>query len=257
MFPLYDENFRESKFPLVTVFIIIICVIVFWMTTFNAPQTYTLLTGNNPRVLLKDPAVREYIHELEVQGINPLSSEGISILANAKLVSLLGVVPAQILNGKGFMTLLTSLFLHGGFLHLLGNMWFLWIFGDNVENIFGKFKYLLFYLTAGAVAALAHVFLVPASDIYIPVIGASGGIAAVLGSYAVMLPRHRIATFFTLGFFFRIIRVPAFFFLGIWFLYQFLLFNTPSNVAYTAHIAGFVFGITIGLLVKISGRARI
>ena len=148
-------------------------------------------------------------------------------------------------------TLMTSMFLHGGWLHFIGNMWYLWIFGDNVEDRMGWLRYLAFYLAAGAVSALVHSALLPASAI--PTVGASGAIAGVLGAYAQAFPRARVLTLIPIFFFFQVVAVPALILLGIWFLIQFvsgtLSFGSGSGgVAWWAHIAGFVFGfIVMGL----------
>jgi membrane associated rhomboid family serine protease len=145
-------------------------------------------------------------------------------------------------------TLVTSMFLHGGWMHLIGNMWYLWIFGDNVEDRMGSMRFLLFYLTGGVVAGLVHAALMPGSAI--PTVGASGAIAAVLGGYAQAFPRARVLTLIPVFFFFQVIAVPALVLLGVWFLFQFvagtLSFGaTSGGVAWWAHIAGFVFGFIV------------
>jgi len=150
-----------------------------------------------------------------------------------------GTVPAQL----RWATLFTSVFLHGGWMHFLGNMWFLWIFGDNVEDHLGHGRYLLFYLIVGAAAGYAHVWLHPLSEA--PTIGASGAISGVMGAYLVLHPWARIRTLFTLGFFFRVVHVPALFFLGLWFVLQLAgnaLSGMESGVAFGAHLGGFVVG---------------
>jgi membrane associated rhomboid family serine protease len=173
-----------------------------------------------------------------------------------------GVVPGRLfasLTGDTSMpvelaTVFTSMFLHGGWLHLIGNMWYLWIFGDNVEDRMGSWRFLAFYLCGGAVAALVHSALLPGSAI--PTVGASGAIAAVLGGYAQAFPRARVLTLIPVFFFFQVIAVPALVLLGVWFLIQFvagsLSFGGGSGgVAWWAHIAGFVFGfIVMALLTR-------
>ena len=158
-----------------------------------------------------------------------------------------GAIPNQIIVGQKFQTLISSMFLHAGFSHLIGNMWFLWIFGDNVENKIGKLKYLIFYLLAGILAAYIHCITSPFDLKDIPVVGASGAISGILGAYLILFPKNRIRTFF--WFYIRPIffYVPAFFFIGIWFLYQILYLSTIaySAVAYTAHIAGFLSGMIL------------
>jgi len=149
-----------------------------------------------------------------------------------------------------FSGVLTSMFLHSGWMHVLGNMWFLWIFGDNIEDILGHAKYLLFYLSCGVAAALAQVAANP--DSHVPMVGASGAIAGVMGAYMVKFPQSRILTLFTLLFFF-VTEVPAWLMLIYWFGLQFLSgvgslgTNQASQggVAFFAHIGGFVAGIVL------------
>ena len=147
------------------------------------------------------------------------------------------------------VSVLTSLFLHGSVGHVLFNMWFLWIFGNNVEEAFGRFRYLLLYLIGGIAATGAFAILNP--DSTVPLVGASGAIAAVLGSYAVLFPGHRVLSL--VGWF--IIPVPAALFLGIWFIGQFGLGGT--NVAWEAHAGGFVFGLVVALLFRRSLLRRL
>jgi membrane associated rhomboid family serine protease len=155
------------------------------------------------------------------------------------------------------LTLLTSQFLHGGFLHIFGNMLFLWIFGNNIEDKLGHVKYLIFYLACGALAALTQWFFSMQSGI--PSLGASGAIAGVMGAYILRFPSARIRTLVFLGPFIVFPDIPAIFFLGIWFVQQALYgiasLNVPSNigmesggVAYWAHAGGFVFGAILGPL---------
>lgn len=150
----------------------------------------------------------------------------------------------------------TSMFLHGGWMHLLGNMWFLWIFGDNVEDALGHIKYLLFYLLAGVVAAMGHVFLNP--DSAIPTVGASGAIAGVMGGYIVKFPHSRILTLVFIFFFVTFVQVPAGIMLAYWFLIQLMsgvgsiatTQATSGGVAWFAHVGGFLAGL---VLIKVMG----
>jgi membrane associated rhomboid family serine protease len=157
--------------------------------------------------------------------------------------------PVQVVNGAGLHTLATSMFLHAGFLHICGNMLFLWVFGDNLEDFFGHFGFLLFYLACGICAGLAHVMVQPFSDI--PTVGASGAIAGVLGGYLLLFPRARVDVVFFFLVFFKTIPIPAWLTLGGWFALQ--VFNgtttsaTGGGVAYWAHIGGFVFGLIFTL----------
>lgn len=151
-------------------------------------------------------------------------------------------------------TVFTSMFLHGGWIHLLGNLWYLWIFGDNVEDRLGHARFLLFYLAGGIVAAVVHVLFNLGSRV--PTVGASGAIAAVLGAYAVLYPRARVVTLIPIFFFFQIIALPAMLVLGLWFVMQVftgtLSIGTGASggVAWWAHIGGFAFG----MLVMLRGR---
>ena len=161
-----------------------------------------------------------------------------------------GAVPKRILEGEGVLTLISSMFLHGGFLHLIGNMWFLWLFGDNVEQNLGKIKFLIFYLLCGILAGFFHIFLVSVEESMLPVIGASGAISGVLGGYLILYPKNKIRAFFMLYFRPIIFSVPAYFYIGIWFLYQFLSVGVPSPVAYFAHIGGFIAGMILVLFLR-------
>lgn len=147
------------------------------------------------------------------------------------------------------LSVFTSLFLHGGVAHVLFNMWFLWIFGNNVEEAFGHLRYALIYIIGGVVATLAFVALNPHSTV--PLVGASGAIAVTLGAYAVLFPAHRVLTF--IGWF--LIPVPAALFLGIWIYAQFGLGG--SNVAWEAHVGGFLFGLLIALIFRRSLLRRV
>jgi membrane associated rhomboid family serine protease len=173
-----------------------------------------------------------------------------------------GVVPARLTAawGRGDIlsvdtaTLITSQFLHGGWLHLLGNMLYLWIFGNNVEDRFGRLGFLLFYLAGGAVAGLAQVAVDPGSGA--PTIGASGAIAATLGAYIVLFPRARVTSLIFLGFFYQLLNIPAVVVLGFWFLLQLvdgfasLGVAQSGGVAFFAHIGGFVLGAMVGFAAK-------
>jgi membrane associated rhomboid family serine protease len=140
----------------------------------------------------------------------------------------------------------TSMFLHGGWLHLIGNMWFLWIFGDNIEDTLGHFRFAVFYLLCGLAAGLTHYYLSPLSPV--PTIGASGAIAGVLGAYLVSFPSARVVTLVPLGFIIQFAELPAWLMLGLWFLAQAIggfvtLGATGGGVAWWAHVGGFLAGI--------------
>lgn len=173
------------------------------------------------------------------------------------------LIPASVTAGLDVgdvRDIFTSMFMHGGLLHIAGNMLYLWIFGDNVEDNLGKVKYLIFYLVGGVVASLAHIVSSPNSQI--PTVGASGAIAAVLGAYLVLYPSAKVETFIPLGFFMRLAVLPASIVLGLWFVLQ--LFNgvmsigaaDVGGVAFWAHIGGFVAGVVLAFLFGNRRRAR-
>jgi membrane associated rhomboid family serine protease len=174
------------------------------------------------------------------------------------LISSYGMVPSRL----HASSLVTSMFLHGGWLHLIGNMWFLWIFGDNVEDILGHVKYLLFYLLCGVAAALVQ--LAFNMDSPVPTIGASGAIAGVMGAYLVKFPRSRVVTLVFVLFFLTTIEIPAAFVLGFWFVLQF--FNgvgaiasahiSQGGVAWFAHVGGFLAGILLIYVMRPQERFR-
>jgi membrane associated rhomboid family serine protease len=169
-----------------------------------------------------------------------------------------GAIPAEItgriagprpcaLGGLTWQALITSLFFHGSWMHLIGNMWFLWIFGNNVEDSMGRLRFLVFYLLTGVVATVAHVMLAPGSAI--PLVGASGAISGVMGAYVVLYPKARIDTLFFFFIFIRVIPLPAWLILGYWFLVQILssasLPAEGAGVAYAAHVGGFLAGVLL------------
>jgi membrane associated rhomboid family serine protease len=165
--------------------------------------------------------------------------------------------------GLEWMTLVTSQFLHGGFLHIGGNMLYLWVFGNNIEDQLGHSRFLVFYLGCGALAGLTQWAFDPMSPV--PTIGASGAIAGIMGAYVLRFPRAYIVTLLPLIFFFTTIRIPAIYFLGFWFLQQAIyglasLGNKvnlgSSGVAYWAHAGGFVFGIILGPLLGLMHSKR-
>ncbi|NUP07922.1 MAG: rhomboid family intramembrane serine protease [Polyangiaceae bacterium] len=146
-------------------------------------------------------------------------------------------------------TIVTSMFLHGGWLHLIGNMWFLWIFGDNVEDSMGRLRFLVFYLLSGVAAAVTHIFTDPAS--VLPMVGASGAIGGVMGAYVVLYPKAPVRLLLILGILITTVRVPAVVMLGYWFLLQVvsglpqLSAGEPGGVAFWAHVGGFLTGVAL------------
>ena len=160
-----------------------------------------------------------------------------------------GLIPAELLSNpqEEWLTVFTAMFLHGGWFHIISNMWVLYIFGDNIEDRVGSMRYLLFYLLSGIAAACLQVFILPSSSV--PMIGASGAIAGVLGAYLVSFPGSRIASIVPIFFIFTIVEIPAILFLIFWFITQVYsgLFamqgSSGSGIAWWAHIGGFIFGL--------------
>ena len=244
--PIGDDNTGRTTAPVVNYAIIAVNLLVFiflqGMGT-NDRFTYAfstvpeeIVTGRDittrPRVV-EEPVTRQ---RMEVPGLQPTP-------------------------GSVYLTLLTSMFMHGGWAHILGNMLFLWIFGDNVEDRIGHLRYLVFYLVCGVLASLAHVFTTVAfssnpSGLLVPSLGASGAISGVLGGYILLFPRNRVHVIM-----FRFLTtVPAYVALGLWFLFQFVSGigllgggSQEGGVAYAAHIGGFVAGLA---LVKVFAVGR-
>ena len=211
MIPLKDEN-PGATFPLVTIGLIAanVAVYIYQMT-------------------LADPALHRFI-----SGYGMIPAE---LLGKAPPIH--AAIPAG-------LTLVTSQFVHGGLFHLLGNMLYLWIFGNNIEDLLGRVRFLFFYLLCGTLAAIAHIILNPLSTL--PMVGASGAIAGVLGAYLVSFPGSRVLVLVFVIFFVTTARISAFYVLGFWFVMQ-LLYALGSaggegtNIAYIAHIGGFLAGM--------------
>jgi membrane associated rhomboid family serine protease len=223
--PLKD-NVPTRSFPVVTVGLIVVNVLVFlWEESGKGLNAHVFSWGYYP-CAIDGPCIGPAVHHHEVVA-----------------------------------TIFTSMFMHGGIVHIGGNMLFLWIFGNNVEDVLGRVRFLLWYLLGGIAATAAQTFVTidfgTARDASIPNVGASGAIAAVLGAYFVLLPRANVLTAIFLGFFFLFRELPAILFLGVWFALQALdrtlSLTTPAaggGVAFFAHIGGFVFGISTVQLVK-------
>jgi len=174
----------------------------------------------------------------------------LELMGGDEFVKQWSIVPADIVAGRHWVTILTAMFMHGGWLHILGNMVFFWAFGPEIEDAMGRLRYLAFYLLSGLVASLAQIAAMPSSTV--PNLGASGAIAGVMGAFLITYPRDQIRTVLLLGWFTRITLVPAALLIGLWFLTQ--LFSgvgavahvETGGVAYTAHIGGFIFGALTG-----------
>jgi membrane associated rhomboid family serine protease len=224
MIPLRDAN-PTRRTPVVTVLLILACFVAF------ASELGLQASGGDQAL---DAFIRRW-------GVTPAELTG--AWSRGAWVS------------RETATLVTHQFLHGGWLHLLGNLLYLWIFGNNIEDRLGRLRFLAFYLLGGIVAGLTQVAISPGSDI--PTIGASGAIAATLGAYLVLFPRARITSLVFLGFFYQLINVPAVIVLAFWFVLQLIdglaslgLTNVTGGVAFFAHIGGFVFGAGVALLLR-------
>jgi membrane associated rhomboid family serine protease len=254
MFPLRD-NIGTRRFPIVTAAIIVACTLIF-LFEISRPNT-TLpgyVTGIQRPVSGFDRVTAEwgFVPCELVQRCKHPDRADLSRPGG-------GVAEVRVAEHSPWLTLITSIFMHGGWLHIVGNMLFLWIFGNNVEDRMGRFRYGLFYLVCGVIAALSQL----ATDISsgVPNIGASGAIAGVLGAYLVLYPRARVLTAITLLVFFAIVEVPAILLLGAWFVLQVLDGSaglvTAGNggVAYFAHVGGFAAGLLL-VWPLVRGRPR-
>jgi membrane associated rhomboid family serine protease len=230
LLPIHDDNPTRS-FPYVTVGIIFLNVLIF----LTEPH---FGTGGDPQLV-------EYLYRW---GLVPWE------ITHGHQLTLTGCVNTCFTNKNVYLALVTSTFLHAGPVHLAGNMLFLWIFGNNIEDILGRVQFVAFYLLCGLIAGLVHVALNP-NSVY-PTVGASGAIAGVLGAYLVLFPRARVLTIA----FFAIVPLPAVLVLGLWFVLQ--LFTGASQqiggggVAWGAHVGGFVAGAILVVLFGGRGRAR-
>jgi len=232
MFPYHDEN-ETLRTPIVTMAFIGLCVLA-WVFVQGAGSGYPLAASVCNLGLI--PA--------ELLGTAPAGAgfemgDGLACLVDP---------------GREVSHLFTSMFLHGGWMHLLGNMWFLWLFGNNIEDSMTRPRFVVFYLACGVAAALAQVLANPSS--IVPMVGASGAISGVMGAYLVLYPRVRVFTLVTLGFFFTTVALPAWVMLVYWMALQFFgglgsVVSDGGGVAYWAHIGGFVAGI---VLVKFFAR---
>ncbi|MEO6593934.1 MAG: rhomboid family intramembrane serine protease [Planctomycetota bacterium] len=236
MIPLRDD-IPASRQPVVTYAILAACTVVFvWQ--------------------LGDPqgALLEQLGMVPARVFEPDRDLVVREVINGRLVAH-RLLPALV---PDWLTMLTCTFLHGGWLHFLGNMWFLWIFGDNVEDRFGRVQFLLFYLGCGVAASASH--LLSASGSAMPTIGASGAIAGVMGAYMFLYPKARVEMLFIWGFFVDVIVLPAPFFLGYWFLLQLVQGSIEASrgagVAWWAHIGGFVVGAAVAAALRLTEHLR-
>ena len=227
MFPLKDDN-PSNTAPIVTVALIVLNALFF-------------------------------VYQISLEAGGPDGAR-----AGQAFIEEFGLVPCRLTGAcrvgpelpSPVLTIFTSMFMHGGLFHIGGNMLYLWIFGNNVEDTLGHGRYLLFYLLSGVAAALAQTAIGPSS--MVPMVGASGAVSGVLGAYLLLFPHAHVTTLIILGFFFRLVHIPAMFVLGFWIVLQVLnglgSFGSSGGVAFFAHIGGFLAGM--GLLYVLKPRAR-
>lgn len=247
MIPIRD-SIQSRQVPIVNYALILICSLVFFaqISSGDGGQRIVEQYGMVP-LRLTDPAATPYIaYRVAVQ--TPFGT----VLQDTRQP----VAPAAV---SPLATLLTCMFLHGGWMHFLGNMWFLYIFGDNVEDRFGHIGYLAMYLGTGLAAGVSHLLTNAASPV--PTIGASGAIAGVMGAYALLYPHARVLAVLPIVVFLQTFVLPAPVFLGIWFLMQMLnglsVSEMSTGVAWWAHIGGFVAGAAVALAVRGTGYGRV
>jgi membrane associated rhomboid family serine protease len=279
--PLKDNN-PTSRFPIVTVALIAICVAVFiWQLNFPTDERldeagfgsidqsaleygaipYRMThpsTGDCAVGAVSEPSPGQFEAGVVCPGTDGFTQARGRSEQNPS--SNLG--PFTIDQAAWWLTLLTSMFMHGGWLHIAGNMLFLWVFGNNIEDRLGKPRFLLFYLLAGLIAVYAQALIDTSSTA--PTIGASGAIAGVLGAYALLFPHARVLTLIFIIFFVTLVEIPALILLGVWFILQFIpalgqVAVEPGGgegVAYFAHVGGFAFGLAVAGAMLALGRGR-
>ena len=233
MFPIGDDNSDRTITPYVNYLIIALNVIVFvFLQGMSGDNVFTYSYATVPGEILSG-------HDI-VTGARVLTDP-----TTGEHLAMPGLGPTPI---PVYLTLITSMFMHGGIAHIAGNMLYLWIFGDNIENAIGHKRYLVFYLLCGVIASLSHVFVTKllGQNLLIPSLGASGAISGVLGAYILLFPRRRVTMFFIRF----ITHVSAFWAIGIWIVFQLIsglgmLGGASSGVAYAAHIGGFIAGMVL------------
>ncbi len=252
MFPLRDNN-PTRRVPVLTILLILVNIGVYFLVQ---PQGQQLLGQVSTDVEGADATRFSFEYAAipcEVTTGEPLSvgelPQGSGDMADCEAES---SDPPVFPDKRVWLAVVFSMFFHGGLLHLGGNMLFLWVFGNNIEDHLGPARFLAFYLIGGIVATGAHILVQP--DSTIPLVGASGAVAAVMGAYLVWFPNAPVLTaFFFILILFR--EISAKWLLGFWFISQFFV-NPNAGVAWMAHVGGFVFGVAIGLLIRASGAAR-
>lgn len=173
----------------------------------------------------------------------------------SEAIRIYGMTPAEIFQRQRFVTLFSSMFIHAGILHLIFNMWFLWLFGDNIEHRLGVLRFLFLYFLAGLIAGIAHLLFAPNEFYNIPAVGASGAISGVLGAYLVFFPRNQIRAFIMFVFTPLLIYFPAYLYIGLWFFFQLFFMGALSGIAYEAHVGGFLAGVLFAFILQ-SGKLK-
>lgn len=237
MFPLRDDNSDRTSFPIVNVVLIALNILVFVaFQQLGKNDKFTMAFSTVPAEVMTGQDIVTEPTPILVQG-----PEG------TQQVLIPGLQPTPF---SVYITLLTSMFMHGGLAHIAGNLWFLWIFGDNIEQSFGKLRYIAFYLLSGLIASMCHVLLNQSGEAsLIPSLGASGAISGVMGAYLVLHPQRRV-TVLMMRF---VTEVPGFMAVGLWFVFQIvnglglLGGGGSSGVAYAAHIGGFIAGAALAI----------
>ena len=246
MIPLKDENPTVHK-PVLTVLLIAINVLIYFFVQPHGQAGVASSQIREARFTYEHAAIPK-----EVAQGHPLTCGELAREPEGPQCSVEASATREPFPHKNvYLGILYSMFLHGSLLHIGGNMLFLWVFGNNIEDRMGKFGFIAFYLVGGLVAAMAHILVQPNS--VLPVVGASGAIAAVMGAYLVLFPNAPVRTLIILYFIPLFRQIPAKWLLGFWFVLQF--FTAPgSGVAWMAHVGGFVFGLAVGLFLR--SRAR-
>lgn len=238
VFPLYDDNTDRTTIPIVNYVLIAVNILVFvFLQGLGSNDRFTYAFSTVPQEIISGRDIRSDDRVLD----HPVTGQQLTVP---------GLQPTPF---TVYLTLITSMFMHGGLAHIFGNMLFLWIFGDNIEHTMGHIRYTIFYLVCGILASLAHVitsvmFATDPSSLLIPSLGASGAISGVLGGYILLHP-HRLVTVFMFRF---LTQVPAFVAIGLWFIFQLISGlgmlgggSQQGGVAYGAHIGGFIAGLVL------------
>lgn len=244
LFPLYDTN-PHQRFPVVTMVLIAANTLVFvWFQSLpDRDELWVLANYGFVPARVEQLANQQKVVEVKFEQVR--RDPFIPARVQRQVVGVVRLPPDR---SAIILSMFTMMFLHGGWMHLIGNMWFLWIFGNNIEDRLGAPLYVAFYLLGGVIALFCHWAVASGPDALIPTVGASGAVSAVLGAYAISFPFTQIRTLVFLGIFFTLVDLPALVVLGVWFIVQFLeaqgmlQAGAQKGVAFWAHVGGFVAG---------------